>query len=384
MEFEFSTSGKIIFKSGGLSELHRHLTGEKVMVIFSPSVERNGILRRAAGQVERSGAAFFAYCWASGEPEVEDVEAGRRFALENGCDAVLAIGGGSVIDAAKAVAAMITNEGDVIDYIEGMGRELPVSRPPVPLVAIPTTAGTGSEATKNSVIISRVHCVKKSIRSDMLLPKLALVDPELELSLPPQQTAASGMDALCQLIESYTTKNRNPVTDALALCGIEHAGRCLETAVKDGGNLKAREGMAFAALLSGICLANSGLALVHGMAPALGAVKGIGHGLACGILLDHSMRVNMPAVRERYARIGEALAGRRYKNISEAAETAVDFVSRLKDAIGVPADFKGFNITKDELELLVKGSMASGTRGNPLPMTEESMRELYLKLIQEN
>jgi alcohol dehydrogenase class IV len=381
MDFSFSTSGQILFQSGGLKLLHKHITGKNVMVVYDQALAQGGTLERTLAQIAQTGALAWPYAGPRGEPAVEDAENARRFALEKGCDMVAALGGGSIIDTAKAVSALITNPEPLTDFLEGIGKELPVKNQPVPLIAIPTTSGTGSEATKNAVIISREHRAKKSIRSPMLLPVLALLDPELTLSLPPAQTAASGMDALCHLIEGYTTTKHTPMTDALALEGITHAGRSLERAVKDGTDLEAREGMALASLLGGICLANAALALAHGMAPALGIVKNLGHGLACGIVLDHTMRVNLTASVERYARVGEALTGKRYASQAAAAEAAADFITSLKEATGIPKDLKGYSVTADELDELVAGSMASGTKVNPVAMTSESMRELYLKLI---
>ncbi len=383
MNFSFAAPHKILIESGGLNGLHKHIGpyGKRFLFVTATALEKAGLAERVQKQIELSGGTCFTFSGVDTEPTVEQVEEARAFAIANKCDAVISLGGGSAMDTGKAAAALATNPGSILDYLEGVGKELPITVTPLPFIAIPTTSGTGSEATKNAVIMSSKLGFKKSIRSDNMLARIALIDAELTLGLPPMQTAASGMDALCQVIESYVTAKRNPVTDALAIKGIEHAGRTLKTAVLDGGNLAAREGMALASLLGGICLANAGLALAHGMAPALGVVKNLPHGLACGIALDHTMKVNLPAVTERYARVGEALTGRRFHSDEAAAQAAVETVTQLKADTGIPADLKGYHITPAELDALVEGSMASGTKVNPVPMTKESMRELYISMM---
>lgn len=383
MNFSFAAPHKILIQSGGLNSLHKHIAplGKRFLFVTATALEKAGLAALVQKQIEMSGGQCFTFSGVETEPTVEQVEEARAFAIANKCDAVISLGGGSVMDTGKAAAALATNAGSIMDYLEGVGKELPIINTPLPFIAIPTTSGTGSEATKNAVIMSTKLGFKKSIRSDNMLARIALIDAELTLGLPPKQTAASGMDCLCQLIESYVTTKHNPIIDALSIKGIEHAGRTLKTAVLDGGNLEAREGMALASLLGGICLANAGLALAHGMAPALGMVKNLPHGLACGIALDHTMKVNLPAVTDRYARVGEAITGKRFHSDEAAAQAAIETVTQLKADTGIPEDLKGYDITPAELDALVEGSMASGTKVNPVAMTKESMRELYLSLM---
>ena len=243
------------------------------------------------------------------EPEVEDVdrlgEELRRLDVTE-TDLVIGLGGGAALDLAKAVAAMATNTESptVKDYLEGVGRGLEVSRPPLPVLAMPTTAGTGSEATKNAVISGRAPPFKKSLRSDRMVPDIALVDPELTVTVPATTTAYTGMDAITQLIESYISARARPIPRALALEGLGLAAGAMGRAVRNGGDREARESMAHAALLSGLALANSGLGLAHGVAAALGIHCGVPHGLACAVLLPTALRINREVRRDDLATLG--------------------------------------------------------------------------------
>jgi len=201
-----------------------------------------------------------------GEPSLSTIREGVALAKTERCDFVVGFGGGSAIDAGKAIAAMLTNPGDVLDYLEIIGQGKVLKSNSAPFLAIPTTAGTGSEVTRNAVLASPEHRLKVSLRSPYLQPRIALVDPELALELPAALTATTGLDALTQLIEAYVSCRANPMTDALCAEGIRRAARSLRRACDDGHNLAAREDMALASLLSGIALANAGLGAVHGFA----------------------------------------------------------------------------------------------------------------------
>ena len=232
-----------------------------------------------------------------GEPTTDLVDRGVRMALAAGCDCVVGLGGGSVLDAAKAIAGLMTNGGESLDYLEVVGRGRILENPAAPILAIPTTSGTGSEVTKNSVLAEPRAGVKASIRSPLLLPRIALVDPALTLSLPPLETAATGLDALTQLIETYVTPRANPVTDLLALDGIARAARALPRALRDGADREARADMALASLFGGLCLANAGLGAVHGIAAPLGGRHPVPHGVACALLLSHVFETNARVLR---------------------------------------------------------------------------------------
>ena len=247
----------------GWASWRRGWDGRRVVV-------HNGPIGRVVDLLGAAGVAATVHRQ-RGEPVVDDVDAAVDLARKNGCDCVIGVGGGSAIDVAKAVAGFLRNEGSVLDYMEVVGQGRKLAHPAAPWMAVPTTAGTGAEATRNAVIGLPEKHFKASVRSEHLLARVAMVDPELGVGVPPAVTASSGMDALCQLIESFTSTGASPMTDALALRGLGLAARCLPRAFADGGDIGAREGMALAALLSGITLTSAGLGAVHGLAAPLGA-----------------------------------------------------------------------------------------------------------------
>ena len=278
------------------------------------------------------------WCQQRGEPTVADVEHALLAARSAACDWVIGLGGGSAIDAAKAVAGLLTNPGSPLDYMEVVGQGLPLRQPAAPWIAVPTTAGTGAEATRNAVIGCPEKKFKASLRSEHLLAKIAVIDPELAVSAPPQVTAASGLDALCQLIESYTSNRAQPMTDALALQGVSLAAPALPRVCADGADLDVREAMALAALFSGITLANAGLGAVHGFAAPLGANFPVPHGTICAALLPHVVSANIAALAaesaqhpylERYAELGRRLTGNRSLGHDEALDRCRRFLFDL-------------------------------------------------------
>lgn len=292
--FEFYGVGKIVFGRGEFrraGELAAALGRFALVIHNGPDhVERLCGLLKSAGVTS-------AVLRQRGEPVVDDIDAATEQGRRERCDMVIGVGGGSAIDAAKAVAAMLTHGGSTVDYLEVVGKGQKITRPAAPWIAIPTTAGTGAEATRNAVIGVPDKQFKASIRSELLLPRIAIVDPELAVNVPKEVTARSGMDALCQCIESFTSIGANPITDALALEGIVRAGRSLERAYRDGSDMDAREDMAMAALLSGITLTSAGLGAVHGFAAPLGANFPVPHGTVCAALLPHVIRENVAALR---------------------------------------------------------------------------------------
>jgi alcohol dehydrogenase class IV len=271
------------------------------------------------------------------------------------------------MDLAKAVAAMATNRDSstVKDYLEGVGSGLTLRSDPLPVLAIPTTAGTGAEATKNAVISSDDPPFKKSLRSDRMIPRVALVDPELTLSAPPAVTAASGMDALTQLIESLISLKAQPVPSALARGTIPLAARSLEPAVRDPQNREAREGMSQAALISGLALANSGLGMAHGVAAALGITCGVAHGLACAVMLPAALEANREVRRAEIAEIGRILSGRSFSSDEKAARAAPGAARDLGQRIGIPQRLGEIGVRRESIPELVRGSRGSSMSGNP-------------------
>ena len=287
---------------------------------------------------------------------------------------MIGFGGGSAIDAAKAIAALLTNGGELLDYLEVIGRAQPLARPSAPCIAIPTTAGTGSEVTRNAVLASPAHQVKVSLRSPHMLPRVALVDPELTFDLPPAVTAATGLDALTQLIEPFVSSRANPLTDAYCIDGIRRAARSLRRAVENGRDATAREDLALASLFGGLALANAGLGAVHGFAAPIGGTFSAPHGAVCAALLPHVIDANRRALRER-APTHPALS--RYDEIarlitSRSDASATDLVrwtQRLTTDLEIPS-LASYGITREHVPALIGAAAnASSMKANPIALT---------------
>jgi alcohol dehydrogenase class IV len=385
INFEFLSPSLIKFGPGVFNHLGELLNGmgkKTLVVLGSGSLRASGAVERLLKQLDEIRIDYCFYEGISAEPEIETADKGVLLAREYGCDLVIGLGGGSVIDTAKAIAGLATHEGSVMDYLEGVGKGLIINRPSLPCVAIPTTAGTGTEVTKNAVISSRNGRFKKSLRSPYLIPKIALIDPALTLTLPPNWTAWGGMDVLTQLIESYVSKKAQPIPEALALYGIPLVANNLLPAYKTGTDLGAREKMALAALLSGLALANSGLGAAHGLASALGAYCPLPHGLACAMLLPAVMELNIESNIEKFARIGEALTGSRdYKSPSQAAGAGIRFVRELLSSLDISSNLRNYGIEPDMVQLLVTASFGSSMSGNPKDLSTDDLTTLLQKLL---
>jgi len=303
-----------------------------------------------------------------------------------GCDFVVAFGGGSAIDAGKAIAAMLTNAGDLLDFVEVIGRGKPLANPPAPFVALPTTAGTGAEVTRNAVLSSPEQRVKVSLRSPLMLPRLAVADPELTYDLPPALTASTGLDALTQLIEPYVSCRANPMMDAVCVAGLQRVVRSLRLACLAVRNETAREDMALASLFGGLALANAGLGAVHGFAAPIGGMFPAPHGAVCAALLPHVMTVNIRALRER-APDGDAL--RRYGEIAglltgnpgAAADEGVKWVGELIAELDIPR-LASYGVEMTHVgELVEKASNASSMRANPIALTTAELADVLQAAI---
>jgi alcohol dehydrogenase class IV len=294
-------------------------------------------------------------------------------------DLVLAVGGGAAIDLAKAVAAMATNDQSptVKDYLENVGRDLKIVRDPLPVLAMPTTAGTGAEATRNAVISCYDPPFKKSLRDVRILPKIALVDPELTVTVPPATTAASGMDAIAQLLESFISRKAQPIPQALAVQGLKMAVPSIAEAVRDGTSRPAREKMAHAALLSGICLANSGLGMAHGVAAALGVHHRVPHGVACALMLPVALRVNRRVRQAELAKLSRLLFGQGMSTAPEdVVEMLIRVIEKLCDGVGVPRRLSQLGVTREHIPALVASSRGSSMSGNPRELSDDELRQI--------
>jgi alcohol dehydrogenase class IV len=391
MRFEFATATQIIFGPGRLSEAGRLARGflggvddarPRALVVTGQDVGRAGPLRAALAAEGLECVGFTV----AGEPTTDLVRAGVERAVSSGCRLVAGMGGGSVIDAGKAIAALSANRGDPLDYLEVVGRGRPLADLSLPYLAIPTTAGTGSEVSRNAVIASPEHRVKVSLRSPHMLPRVALVDPELTHSLPPAVTAATGLDALAQLIEPFVSHRANPLTDAICREGIARAARSLRRAFENGADAAAREDMSLASLFGGLALANAGLGAVHGFAGPIGGMFPAPHGAICAALLSHVMAANIAALQQRDP---NNIALDRYREIAAiltsnplaSIDDGVAWAARLVKDLGIPG-LGQYRVTPDHAEMIVKKSMAaSSMKGNPIALTAEELTGVLIRAI---
>jgi alcohol dehydrogenase class IV len=312
------------------------------------------------------------------EPEIAVVEAGVFAAKENRCDMVISIGGGSAIDAGKAIAAMLTNPGEVLDYLEVVGRGNPLRNQAAPFIAVPTTAGTGSEVTRNAVLSSPRHRVKASLRSALMTPAIAVVDPELTIDLSPRHTAATGMDALTQLIEPFVSWKATPVTDMFCREGLLRAASSLKAAFENGSRIEARANMSLASLYGGIVLSNAGLGAVHGFAGPIGGMFDAPHGAVCATLLPYVMETNIRALEtrspktillKRYDELGSLLTGRRRASRRDAVSWAKDLVQSLH----IPG-LGAYGIKPADISKIVEHARnASSMKANPITLSPEEL-----------
>lgn len=384
MRFEFATATRIVFGLGTFAEAGAIAKefGQRALVVTGRDPRRAQPL---LDQLARERVAALTFTVA-GEPTIDDIVGGVREGRFFKSDFVIGIGGGSVLDAAKAVAALLTNEGTPLDYLEVIGRGRPLTRPALPIVAIPTTAGTGAEVTRNAVLGSPTHGVKVSLRSPYLLPRVALIDPQLTRDLSPALTANTGLDALTQLIEPYVCLRANPMTDAICVEGIRRAARSLRQAFEHGDDLAAREDMSVASLFGGLALANSGLGAAHGFASPIGGKFPAPHGAVCAALLPHVMAANLRALRARAPK-HEALA--RYDEIARLvtgraqakAEDGVKWVRELVTALEIPR-LATFGLKPGDVSATVAAAeKASSMKANPIVLTKDELGEILTQAI---
>lgn len=376
MNFEFATATRIVFGAGKLAELSSIVRGmgRRALVVSGARPGAAECVMALLQKVDVTATRFIV----AGEPTVMLVEQGTKLARAASCNFVVAIGGGSVIDAGKAIAAMLANAGELLDYVEVVGRGKALANPSRPFIAIPTTAGTGAEVTRNAVLAAPEHRVKVSLRSALMLPTVALVDPELTYDLPPALTASTGLDALTQLIEPFTCNRTNPLTDAVCREGLQRVGRSLRVAYHDGKNAQARADMAVAGLFGGLALANAGLGAAHGFAAPIGGMFSAPHGAVCAALLPHVMAVNIRAlVRagssiERYDEVARILTG----NASAAAAAGVRWVDELVRELNIPKlSAYGISIAPVE-ELVSKAAQASSMKANPVVLRSAELTDI--------
>jgi alcohol dehydrogenase class IV len=376
MNFEFATATRIIFGPGTLPQAGPIAKdfGKRAIVVTGRNPER---AERLLSELRSHGVTAVTFP-VSGEPELTTITDGVALAKKEKSDLVISTGGGSVLDTGKAVAAMLTNDGDLLDYLEVIGAGKPLTRSPAPFIAIPTTAGTGSEVTRNAVLASPQHKVKVSLRSLHMLPKVALVDPELTYELPPSITASTGLDALTQLIEAYLCSRSNPMTDAVCADGIRRAARSLRQACQAGRHPEAREDMALAGLFGGMALANAGLGAAHGFAGPIGGMFSAPHGQLCAALLPHVLETNLKALRQRelnsrilprFDNVARWLTG----TSDASADKGIDWVRKLVSDLKIPP-LRTYGISlADKERIVANAAKASSMKANPIVLTQDEL-----------
>ncbi len=379
MRFEFSTVNRIVFGLGVLKEVGgiAAALGKHAMLVVGVGAADPTHLIESLREKGIASELFFV----DREPTIGLIDQGAHQIKQSDCDFLIGFGGGSVVDTAKAIAVMATNPGELKDYLEVIGRGKTFTQPGLPIIAIPTTSGTGAEVTRNAVITAPEEKMKVSLRSPYLLPKIALVDPELTLSVPPAVTASTGMDALVQLIEPFVTPRANPITDAYCRDGISRAARSLLKAYQHGDDRLAREDMSLASLLGGLSLANAGLGAVHGFASPIGGMFNAPHGAVCARLLPAVMAVNWRAIQERqpdspavsrYQEAARLLTG----NPSAVVKDGIVWIDKLCADLAIPG-LATYRITRADIpELVAKGASASSMQANPIKLTAEELTEI--------
>ena len=376
MRFEFATATRIVFGAGAVNDagaIAREF-GRHALVVTGRDSSR---AERVLASLRSAGVSAVTFS-VTGEPELKTVEQGAKLAKAERCELVIGFGGGSAIDAGKAIAVMLTNSGELLDYVEIIGHGRPLAKPSAPFIAIPTTAGTGAEVTRNAVLASPEHRLKVSLRSPLMLAKVALVDPELTCDLPPALTASTGLDALTQLIEPFVCNRANPMTDGLCVEGLRRAARSLRVAFSKGQDKDAREDMAVASLFGGLALANAGLGAVHGFAGPIGGGFPAPHGAICAALLPHVMAMNLRALRRRdpnnpalyrYDEVAWWLTG----DSKAKADEGVKWVRALAADLKVPR-LASFGVQREHFaDLVARAANASSMKANPIVLTPEEL-----------
>lgn len=372
MTFEFATAGRIIFGNGTLAQAAPAAAqfGRRALVVTGQNTGRAKALLDA---LKKEGVACELFPL-DGEPTVNDAKRAAAFQ----CDVVIGFGGGSVIDLAKAAAALMTNPGDPFDYLEVIGKGMPLINRPAPCIAIPTTAGTGAEVTKNSVLSSPEHRVKVSLRHPLMLPDLAIVDPECTYSMPPAVTAATGLDALTQLLEAFISRKANPMTDGFCREGLPRVVRALRRAFENGADCQAREEMSLASLFGGLALANAGLGAVHGFAGPIGGMFDAPHGMVCAALLPHVMKANLLALK---ARDPESPALNRLTEFARmtgglTAEDGIKWIAGLCHDLPV-SPLAALGVAEKDFPALVGNAQrASSMKTNPVELTADELGQI--------
>jgi alcohol dehydrogenase class IV len=400
MRFEFSTARRIVFGPGTAEQVPSLIAGygQRPFLVTGATPDRLAPLLEALDARDLDVTVFSV----SGEPTVESVQAAITAAREAKADVVAAIGGGSVLDTGKVVAAMLKNQGELPDYLEVVGKGQPLREQPAPLIAVPTTAGTGAEVTYNAVLGVPAEQVKVSMRSPLMVPRWAIVDPLLTHSMPPELTAGTGLDALTQLIEAFVSRKANPLTDGICREGMQRAARSLQAAVEDGENAQAREDISLASLFGGLALANAKLGAVHGFAGPLGSMTTAPHGIICGKLLPYVMQANIESLQnviggEASASGSEPLSSEEAQSILARFDEIAQILTGRSDAIALDGVFwigelcttlglaglRRYGLSSADFpDIAQKAKKASSMQGNPVELSDEELVGILERAIE--
>jgi alcohol dehydrogenase class IV len=384
MAFEFATATRIIFGRGKFNKIGEYISkyGHRTFIVCGSFFENNSVLREIL-EDKKINYQFFSM---NHEPTVEIVQSGVEEARKFCPEFIIGVGGGSALDCGKAISALYTNTKEIFEYLEIIGSGNPLNKTPLPFIAVPTTAGTGAEVTKNAVLESPEHGVKVSLRHDKMFPDLALIDPELTASMPLDVTAFTGMDALTQTIEPYVSKMSNPLTDSICIEGIRRAALHLLRVYKDGNDLEGRENMSLVSLFGGLALANAKLGAVHGFAGPFGGMYKAPHGAVCARLLPFVMKKNIETLEQREPH-SEILG--RYRKISQLLTKKMDadiydginWIMELIGLMDIPRLSK-YGFQEDAIpELIRKSKNASSMKGNPIKLTDNEMESILREAI---
>lgn len=356
--------------------------GQKALIVTGQqSTKKTGVLFKLEKILQTNGIEYIIFDKAKPNPTVDIIDEGAEIGRTNNCNLIIGLGGGSALDTAKAISGMITNEGSVEEYLEFRKEHKIMTNQPLPMIAIPTTAGTGSEATKNAVINSPGLKIKRSIRDDRLVPEVAILDPVLISTAPKDVLAASAMDALTQLIEPFTGKKAQPVIDIIAMDGIKRIGKNLIQFIENPSNHKAGLELLIASYFSGIALANAGLGAVHALSRPFGGLYNLPHGLICAILLPYITEQNWYYNIKKYAQIAKALGIEENLSEEKLASKVYEKIFDMNNLLGIPSDFRRFNIPKKDIEKIIEDAQGGSMRNNPKDFSKEELKELLLKIL---
>ena len=369
---EFRLPGVTLFGWGAVERVGQEAArlGKRAMLVTGRSaMKRTGTADRVTKLLVDAGMSVVAYDQIKSDPGSRTIDRAAQVARSESCDVILGLGGGSSMDAARAIAAMAVSKDSILDHVRGK----PIERPGLPLINVATTSGTASEITAVAVVTDEERELKMGVKSPHWFARVAITDPELTVTMPPEVTAATGLDALTHAVESYLSTGATAPSEGLALRAIELVGAHLREAFKDGGNRAAREGMSLASMTAGMAFANSGLGLVHGLVHPIGARLGVSHGAACGRMLPHVLRYNQPAASEKLARVGQALTCR----ANATADDAIEAVEALLRDLNVPSGLGDVTMSEEQMAGLARdGLLAGAVRTNPRPVTEQDALEV--------